>query len=363
MAGVFAVIMAGGRGERLWPLSRPERPKQFLNLGGPRTMLQETVSRIGPLIPEENIYVVAPEEFVGLVREQLEIPEENIIVEPMGRNTAPCVGLAAVILEAKDPHGVMVVLPADHVIKGRERFLEILGRAVEVATAGDRLITLGIIPDRPATGYGYIRRGEPFIKIKRGDIEIYRVERFVEKPDRERAERFLEEGGYYWNSGIFIWRIDVILAEIESHLPGLHSGLMRIKERLEGPESALDLERVIAEVYKEQEAISIDYGVMEKAEDVLVIPADIGWTDLGDWSALGAVFERDKEGNIVQARHLGIDTKDSIILGEDEDKLIATIGLEGIVIIETEEALLVMDITRAQEVREIVKRLNRPGFR
>jgi mannose-1-phosphate guanylyltransferase len=352
MARVFAVIMAGGRGERLWPLSTPKRPKQFLKLRGQKTMLQETVARISPLIPKESIYMVAPKEFTRLVCEQLDIPRENIIVEPMGRNTAPCVGLAATMLEAKDPQSVMVVLPADHVIKERERFLRILAKATEVAAAEDYLVTLGIVPDRPATGYGYIRRGE--LLARDGEIEICRAERFIEKPNHKTAERFLEEGGYYWNSGIFIWRADVILAELERHLPELYSGLMRIKEHLGKPKP--DLDRVIEEVYKEQESISIDYGVMERSSRVLVIPADIGWSDLGDWSALEAIFEKDGEGNIIQARHLGIDTKDSIIFA-DKGKLIATIGLEGIVIIETERALLVMNKARAQEVREIVKRL------
>jgi len=346
----FAVIMAGGRGERLWPLSTPERPKQFLRLGGEGTMLQETVVRISALIPEENIYVVTPKGFTGLVREQLTIPEANVIAEPVGRNTAPCVGLAAIMLEAKDPQGVMVVLPADHVIKNQERFLEILAKAIEVAAAGEHLVTLGIVPDQPATGYGYICRDELFAQSDA--IGVYKVEEFTEKPDKETAERFLKEGGYYWNSGMFIWRIDVILAEIERHMPKLYAGLQEVKGYREKPDAA----NVLQAVYEKQDPISIDYGVLERSSRVLVIPADIGWSDVGDWSALDAIFEKDEHGNIVQAKHFRIDTANSVVYST-QDKPIATIGLENIVIIETEEALLVMDKTRAQKVREIIPKV------
>ena len=376
----FALIMAGGRGERLWPLSTPEKPKQFLKLGSEKTMLQETVARIRPhrnnipqgrpLIPEKNIYVVTPQEFTGLVREQLSLPEENVIAEPSGRNTAPCVGLAAIMLEAKDPRGVMVVLPADHVIKQQEDFLKILRQAVELTETEDHLITLGIVPDQPATGYGYIRQGKLF--AVHDGVEIYHVEEFTEKPDRETAKRFLKEGGYYWNSGMFIWRIDVILAEIQRHMPKLYTGLQEIKCHLPACASPVcltgtgrhadrgepDAAAVIQAVYEEQEPISIDYGVLERSSQVLVIPADIGWSDVGDWAALDAVVKQDEQDNIVCAQHVGIDTKNSIIYNSSgKDKLIATIGLENIVIIETEEALLVMDKARVQEVREIIPKL------
>lgn len=350
----YAVIMAGGKGERLWPLSTPERPKQFLRLDGQRTMLQETIARMRPLIPVENIYIVAPKEFTRLVLEQLEldIPKENMIVEPLGRNTAPCVGLAAVMVESKDPRGVMIVLPADHVIKETERFLAILRRTIEIASSGNYLITLGIIPDYPATGYGYIHRAEPF---ENGDIEIYKVQSFTEKPDEKTARRFLEEGDYYWNSGMFLWRAEVILAEIERHMPELHSGLMRIKGNLGKP----GLDRVLEEVYEVQEPLSIDHGVLERSSHVLMVPADIGWSDVGDWSALDAIISRDGEGNIIRAEWLGMDTKNSTIYSEKREKLIATIGLENIVIIDAENALLVMDKQRAQEVRKIAEQADK----
>jgi mannose-1-phosphate guanylyltransferase len=339
--------MAGGRGERLWPLSTPTRPKQFLKLSGKRTMLQETIARVNSLIPEERVYVVTPGKFAALVHEQLDIPPSNVIVEPIGRNTAPCIGLAAIILETSDPQGVMVVLPADHVIKQPERFMEILSTAVDIAGSEDYLITLGVVPDHPSTGYGYIQRGAPFPKSR--NIKAYEAKRFTEKPDEATARRFLREGGYYWNSGMFIWRVDMILAEIERHMPNLYARLQEIKQHLDKP----DRNAVIERVYQEQEPISIDYGLMERSENVVVIPADIGWSDVGDWSALAAILEKDENENIVHAKHVGIDTQDSVIYSTG-DKLIATIGLANIVIVETEETLLVMDKARSQDVRKIV---------
>lgn len=347
----MALIMAGGRGERLWPVSTPEKPKQFLSLGGRRTMLQETVSRIRPLFRPEDVYVVVPKEFCHLVRKQLAIPEENVLVEPMGRNTAPCVGLAAVLLESHDPRAVMVVLPADHVIGNTERFVEILNVGIEVAEDGEHLVTLGIVPDRPVTGYGYIRRGELHTEIN--GIQVYRAEQFVEKPDRAKAEQFLANGAYYWNSGMFVWRVDAFLRVIAEYMPQLYAGLEEMRAHLGEP----DWPAVVERVYGSLPSISVDYGVMERAKNVLVIPADIGWSDVGDWSALGAVIEKDEHGNIVHASHVGIDTRDSVIYAEGKDKIIATIGLDGVVIVETDEALLVADKARAQEVREIVKKL------
>ncbi|MBE9478643.1 MAG: mannose-1-phosphate guanylyltransferase [Chloroflexi bacterium] len=353
----FAVIMAGGRGERLWPLSRKETPKQFLKLLGEQTMLQETVERIAPLIPHEKIYVVVGEEHVGIVHEQLPmLPARNIIVEPGGRGTAPCVGLAALRLSRIDPEGVMVVLPADHVIQDKKRFLKLLEDAMTIAVAGSHLVTLGITPDRPATGYGYIQAVNPFTA---GDLssgsEVLEVERFTEKPDKETAEQFLDEGGYFWNSGMFIWRVDTILHEMKAHMPKLHAGLMAIENRIGAP----DYEEVLERIYRRQDVISIDCGVMEKSNRVLVLPTgEIGWSDIGDWSALNEVLKTDEEGNVIQASHIGIDTSNSIILSKhtsDRDRLVATLGLSDLVIIDTDDILLVMDKTRAQEVKRIIQ--------
>jgi len=353
----FAAIMAGGQGKRLWPLSTKERPKQFLKLLGEQTMLQETVERIAPLIPHENIYVVVGEEHVGIVREQLPaLPPENIIVEPMGRGTAPCVGLAALRLSRIDPEGVMIVLPADHVVKDKDRFLKLLEKAATLAAEGTHLVTLGITPDHPATGYGYIQASTPWPKSGAVvESEVLEVERFIEKPDKETAKRFLDEGGYFWNSGMFIWRVDTILREMKVQMPSLHAGLMTIEERVGAP----DYEEVLARIYRQQDIISIDYGVMEKSDCVLVLPTgEIGWSDVGGWTVLNEILETDGEGNVIQAHHIGIDTANSIILSKHadvKDRLVATLGLSDLVIVDTDDILLVMDKGRAQEVKRLIE--------
>ncbi len=353
----FAVIMAGGRGERLWPLSSRETPKQFLRLLGERTLLQQTIERIAPTVHSEDTYVVVGREHVGIVREQLpEIPKQNIIVEPMGRGTAPCVGLAATRLSRVDPNGVMIVLPADHAIADEERFLQLLNHAVSVAERGTHLVTLGITPDRPATGYGYIQAFNPFATSDlTADCEVLAVERFTEKPDLKEAEGFLQEGGYYWNSGMFIWRVDAILREMKKHMPKLHAALMEVEKHAQAPHYEETLERI----YAEQDANSVDYGVLEKSEHVLVIPTgDIGWSDVGDWSALSRVLETDDVGNLIRASHIGVDTSNCTILSKhssEKRRLVATLGVSDLVIVDTDDVLLVMDRSRAQEVKKILK--------
>jgi len=349
--------MAGGLGERLWPLSRRETPKQFLRLLGERTLLQQTVERIAPLVRNENTYVVVGREQVGIVREQLpKLPTENVIVEPMGRGTAPCIGLAATRLSRIEPKGVMIVLPADHAIADEERFLQLLSDAASVAQAGTHLVTLGIAPDRPATGYGYIQAFIPFatsgISVS---SKVLAAERFAEKPDLKMAERFIQEGGYYWNSGMFIWRVDAILRELETYMPKLHTGLMEIEKQA----GRQNYEQLLEQIYATQEVNSIDYGVLEKSKRVLVVPTgDIGWSDVGDWSTLSEVLETDEDGNLVLAPHIGIDTTNSVIVSKhtsSKDRLVATLGLSDIVIVDTDDVLLVMDKSRAQEVKKIIR--------
>ena len=344
----FAVIMAGGQGERLWPLSTRKRPKQFLNLLGKRTMLQETVERIAPLIPIENTIVVVAEQYVPLVLRQLpSLPAKNIVAEPMARGTALCVGVAALWLSRLDPEGTMVVLPADHVITNNVLFLQCLREAIAAASTGDCLITLGIAPDHPATGYGYIRA----VKEPAASNGAMKVEEFTEKPDQGTATRFLRQGDYFWNSGMFVWRVDTILYEIKLHMPKLYAGLQVIKGHL----GAVDGQAVLNQVYHDQTAISIDYGVMEKSKCVQMIPTgNIGWSDVGDWAALERVLSKDEYGNSIRASHLGIDTQDSIIVSE-EGRLIATLGVSNLVIVDTGKALLVMDKSRSQEVKRIVQ--------
>lgn len=350
MGRVFAVIMAGGKGERLWPLSTPAHPKQFLPLLEGKSLLRVTAERVLPLLDEGGLFVVVPQRYLNLVIEDLALPPEQIIVEPEGRNTAPALGLAAVVLQSRDPNGVMVALPADHLVAKAEEFRRLLRVAISVAQESEHLVTLGITPDRPATGYGYIRRGPRFTDIE--GVTVYQAEKFVEKPDRTTAEAYLAEGRYFWNSGMFIWRIDVFLRALSQHMPSLYASLSQLQTFLGSPKWG----EMLAQVYSGLPAISIDYGVMEKAQNALVIPADIGWSDLGDWPSLAALFSQDASGNAVHAEHIGIDTKDCIIYAEDPKRVVATLGLQGLVIVETKEALLVMPKERAQEVRVFLQR-------
>jgi mannose-1-phosphate guanylyltransferase len=351
-AEAFAVVMAGGRGTRLWPVSTEERPKQFLTLNG-RSLIQETVDRLTSLFPAERIWIVTVKGQRELTQEHLpEIPLENIIEEPVGCNTALCIGLASIYLKRIDPAAVMAALPADHFIKDEKSFRQALTLGMRMAQQG-YLVTLGIVPNRPATGYGYIEAGEDLSQSYHG-LKAESVARFIEKPSLATAKRFIRMGNYYWNSGIFIWKVERILEELATHMPELYTGLEQIEASWRRPE----LNDVIARVYRRQESVSIDHGVMEKASRIAVIPVEMGWNDLGDWSSLSSVLEKDTDGNVIRARQIGIDLKNSTVFST-QAKLIATIGLENVVIVDTPEALLVMDRRRAQEVKDVLRRTKR----
>ena len=285
---VYAVIMAGGRGERLWPLSTPERPKQFLRLFGNRTMLQHTVDRIQPLVSLDQILVVTGGEHTALVREQLaDLPEENIIAEPSGRGTAACVALAAAIIRQRDPDALIMVLAADHRIEGVERFRQLLRGGLAAAAGKTNLVTLGIVPNRPETGYGYILAPR-LVSTSDEGVDVYDVERFVEKPDLETAKEYLEAGTYYWNSGMFIWHVDAILSAVAQYMPQLSNASARVAAHV----GSSEFPNLLRKTYEELESKSIDRGVMEKSDRVILIPAgDIGWSDIGGWDALREVLE------------------------------------------------------------------------
>jgi len=349
----YALIMAGGIGTRLWPLSRRNRPKQSLKLVGERTMLQYAVGRIAPLFPPEQIFVVTSAEHVEpLAAQAPELPAENFIVEPEGRGTAPAIGLGAIHLRRQDPEAVMAVLTADHFIAEEARFRRALTAAGQMAAEG-HLITLGIEPASPSTGYGYIKQGECLGEVC--GFKVFRVECFTEKPDLETATRMVESGSYSWNSGMFIWRAERILEEFRRQMPQFYAQLMRVERALGTPAYQATLKRIWPRVAKQ----TIDYGVMERAEDVVVIPVDIGWSDVGSWGSLLALLPADEEGNILVGPHVGLDTRDTLVFGQG--RLIATIGLEGLVIVDTEDALLVCAREREQDVRDIVRRLEESG--
>jgi mannose-1-phosphate guanylyltransferase len=351
MDNLYALIMAGGSGTRLWPRSRRDSPKQFLDITSSRTMLQETYDRIRPLIPPGRIWVITNDSYVGTVREQLpEVSARNVIGEPAGHGTGPAIGLAAVTLNRIAPDAIMIVQTADHLIKDVETFRSVLLAAAQVA-AEDHLVTLGIQPSQPETGYGYIHRGEPLGRFN--GHAVYRVRRFVEKPDLATALQMLAGGEYYWNSGMFAWRVDVILRELERYMPALYTQLTEIARFIDTPRERAMLERVWAEVANQ----TIDYGVMERADDVAVVPADIGWSDVGSWATLFELLPLDDNNNVVIGEHVGVETRDTLIYSPH--RLIATVGVQDLIIVDTDDALLVCPRHRAQEVKALVDELKR----
>lgn len=341
------VIMAGGKGKRFWPLSTDEKPKQFLNLLGQDTMIQMTVKRLEKLIPIERIFIVTDEKYIRLIKEQLPgIPEKNIIVEPMGKNTAPCIALSACIIERFYGDSTLIVLPSDHLIKDEESFLKALkigAKVIEEKT--DSIITLGIEPDRPETEYGYIKY---FNKTKiEDDINIYTVESFVEKPDKETAMHYLSEGNYLWNSGMFIWKTSTIKKHTQHFLPDVYKAINEI-------EIAIDKENfreVLNREYNKIESISIDYGIMEKINNIYVIPSYFGWDDVGSWNSIVRYSEKDSNNNIIIGQVKNLEGKRNFIFGNG--KKIAIVGAEDIFVIDTEEILVIGNKNYLNEIIKI----------
>lgn len=345
--------MAGGTGTRLWPLSRRAYPKQALKLVGERTLIQHAVDRLTPQYPPQQILVITRQEHVHPLSAQVpELPRENFIVEPEGRGTAPAIGLAAIHLQRRDPEAIMAVLTADHYMTDPEGFRQALATAEEVAKEG-HLVTLGIKPTSPSTGYGYIKQGDHLRTF--GSLEVYRADHFTEKPDPDEAKKLYDSGLYSWNSGMFVWRVDRILEEFQRQMPEFYTQLQLIS----AAQNQAQYEDLLQGVWPQVKKETVDYGVMESAQDVAVIPVDIGWFDVGSWASLLDVLRADEQGNTVIGNHKGIDSTNNLIVGGD--KLIATIGLEGLVIVDTEDALLVCAKEREQDVKAMVKLLEEEG--
>lgn len=351
----YAVIMAGGSGTRFWPASRKCKPKQLLAIAANKTMIRATVERILPMIPFSRIMTVTAYTHAHEIRAQLpELDPGMVVVEPVGRNTAPCVALAAYKLAGIDPNALMAVLPADHLIGKDEEFRHALKAAMEVAADGAHLVTFGVVPDRPETGYGYIALGERAFDV--GALPVYRVRGFREKPDTARALRYLESGQYLWNSGMFVWRASAIIEAIELHAPRLSRAMEQIVPALNTPDEA----EAIAVVYDELEAISIDYAVMEHARNILCIPIDVQWNDVGSWTSLVDVWEPDDYGNVSNGDAVLMDCSDCVI--STPQKVTALIGVENLIVVDTPDALLICRKDKAQEVKKLQELLKIRGY-
>lgn len=351
----YAVIMAGGGGTRLWPISRKDRPKQLLPLLGEETLFQGTVARLIDLLPPERILVVTVESQAALMKEQVpEIPAENYLIEPAPRGTASVVGLAAMVLRKRDPEAAMAILPSDHFIRNRDLFHYLLREAFDVADQ-NYLVTLGITPLFPSPAYGYIQQGEAINHEFK--YPVYRVKRFKEKPDEKTAQEFLRARDHSWNSGMFIWRADAILKEIERQMPDLYAALMKISAAWGTPQQ----NEVLASTWHNVRVETIDYGVMERAEQVVVLPAGgLGWNDVGSWDTLFDVMFPDMDGNVAtNAQHLALETHNTLVYGRNGERLIVTIGLDDTVIVDAGDVLLVCKSDQAQKVRDVVEHLKK----
>ena len=341
----YAILLAGGQGSRFWPLSRTLEPKQFLSLHKDKSLFEQTIIRIQPFINSKNIFIATSELYRQQILElanRFKIPEGNIIFEPDGKNTAPSIGIAIQLIHKNDKNGRVCVLPCDHLIKNNRKFLGILTKAFKLCN--EYLIILGIPPHRPATGYGYIQVASCQLPVTR---RIFKVKRFTEKPDLKSAERFLKSGDYYWNGGIFVGKTDTFLKEFKTYLPQLYKQCQKLQ-------SSADINLI----WKKIKPISFDYGVLEKSRRLLMLPASgLGWSDLGSWQAWDEILKKDKDGNILKADALTLDSKNISVLGTK--RLIATIGLENLIIVDTPDALLITRKDKTESVKKIVDILKR----
>ena len=351
---ITAVVMAGGKGERFWPESRENHPKQFLSLTGDGvTMIQKTVRRISPVVQNEDIFIVTNSAYRNLVREQLpEIPPENILSEPCGRNTAPCIAFAGAIIRKKYGNAVMLVLPSDHLIKYENIFTRTLCNAIVKATEGDNLLTIGITPTYAETGYGYINFSDE-------DGNAYKVEKFVEKPDLRTAKKYLASGKYLWNSGMFVWKVSAIMDCFQKFMPEVFTGTQKIADAYGTP----DFETVLDTEYNKFPSESIDFGIMEKAENIFTIPGSFGWDDVGSWLAIERINETDDNRNFIKGDVIAENCKRSTICGGE--RLVAVVGMEDTVIVDTDDVLLVCSKNHTQDIKKIIAKLkqtNRTEF-
>lgn len=350
---LYAVIVAGGQGTRLWPASRRATPKQVRPFVGEKTMLQKTYERVSQIVPKEQILLVTNVKYKDEMKKQLpDITDEQMILEPVPRNTAPAVGLAAAVLAKRDKNAVMIQVWADHHIKNEDIYKEKILLAEKVLDAKpEYLIDIVAEPEYPATGYGYLEGGE-----KQG--EIFKAKRFIEKPDLETAKKFMEAGNYYWNTAIFVWKVQTLLDMYKEYKPDMHAGLMELQDAWDTETQ----EKTMLEIFPRMESISIDYAILEKTSNIALIPANLGWKDVGSWQAIYEVLANgDKDEVVAKGKVIKIDTKNSLIFNENKDKLVAVVGMDDVVIVDTKDALLVMKKSQDQDVKKVIKELQETG--
>lgn len=357
---LWTVIMAGGKGERFWPKSREKTPKQLLPITSEKTMIQLTVERLSKISPPERILIITSKvQKEEMIRQLPMLAPENIISEPVGRDTAPCIATAAQLLLLKDPDAVMLVLPADHVISNHEKFTEAMLNAADQVTGNNNLMTFGITPDHPATGYGYLKISSAVESSL--PTKFHKVESFVEKPDYETAKQYLDSGKFLWNSGIFLWQASTIINEIKNNMPELYHGIEKIKSNLL---DMRDLDETLDNVYPNLPKISIDFGVMENAQNVLAGIATFDWDDVGSWEAVAKHFKKDDNGNIIIGQAVLQDCKNNIVYNMSDKKMISgLIGMSNNIIVQTEDSLLIVPREKCQQVKDLVNRLKELGLK
>ncbi len=350
MDKLYTLIMAGGSGTRFWPRSKTLQPKQYLNIFGEESLLQDTIGRFGTFTANENIYIVSSATQAPVLESQTPmLPKENLIYEPIGRNTLPCIGLAAMYAEKENPDGIMVVSPADHLIENNELFKDTVMAAAKIADEKDGIVTIGITPTYPATGYGYVKTAENITGNE--PIKQFKVERFVEKPDETTAANYLKQGGFYWNSGLFVFKVSVFLKAVEEFAPELYADLRKIQADLGKP----GYRQTLDTIYRAVESISVDYGIMEHAKNIYLVEGNFDWNDLGSWESVYLTDKKDENGNAGAGERLLIDTKNSYVYSDEG--LVAVLGMEDVVVVKDGNTTLVCKRDDAENIKKIVEQL------
>lgn len=351
MKELYTLIMAGGSGTRFWPRSKTLKPKQYLNIFGEDSLLQDTIKRFATFTENENIYIVSSATQAKVLEEQTPmLPKENLIYEPIGRNTLPCIGLAAMYAEKENPDGIMVVSPSDHLIENNKLFKDTILAATKIADERDGIVTIGITPTYPATGYGYVQTAEDITGEEK--ISQFKVERFVEKPDESTATEYLRQGGFYWNSGLFVFKVSVFLKAVEQYAPALFADLRKIQADFGNP----SFDKTLDTVYRAVESISVDYGIMEHAKNIYLVEGNFDWNDLGSWDSVYLADMKDENGNAGSGEAIFMNSTNSYVYAE-EDNVVAVVGMDDVIVVKDGNTTLVCKRENAEDVKKIVEKL------